>query len=192
MSAPRGNLALTKDGRLGPAAPVDAGTTALPSPAPGRPEGGDGGRRGPTRLQLPSIPTLRPLSGSRAPNSNLSGTRAPPRRVPEPRPVDAAPSGGTAVQHEPGSVPGARPAAGEVQRLRGEVRPAVRAACGWRLGSGRGGRWRLGPVGCGLRPAAGRRAGGPGTRGWVGGDSAGTQGHLSRRVAVAEDAQGGG
>lgn len=131
------------------------------SPAPCRPEGGDGGRRGPTRLQLPAIPKPRPLSGSRAPNSNLSGTG---RR----RGGCRSPACGrgaqrrTAVQHEPGPVPGARPAAGEVQRLRGEVSPRSPLPAGGGWGRPRG---KMAARAGGLRRAAGCRAGGPGTRG---------------------------
>lgn len=56
-----------------------------------------------------------------------------------------------AVQHEPDFVPAARPVAGEMQRLRGEVRFALPRARGWRLGSGQGERWRPPPVRSGLR-----------------------------------------
>lgn len=41
-----------------------------------------------------------------------------------------------AVQHEPDFVPAVSPVAGEMQRLRGEVRFAFPRARGWRLGSG--------------------------------------------------------
>ena len=56
-----------------------------------------------------------------------------------------------AVQHEPDFVPAARPVAGEMQRLRGEVRFALPRARGWRLGLGQGERWRPPPVRSGLR-----------------------------------------
>lgn len=80
------------------------------------------------------------LSGSRAPNSNFNWIRT------SFRPVSPAGSvglfrtpAGAAVRHEPGSFPAASPVAGEMQRLRGEVRSAFPGARGWRLGSGQGG-----------------------------------------------------
>lgn len=81
------------------------------------------------------------LSGSRAPNSNFSWTRTPFRPVPPAGSVGLFRTpAGAAVQHEPGSVPAASPVAGEMQRLRGEVRSAFPGARGWRLGSGQGGK----------------------------------------------------
>lgn len=65
--------------------------------------------------------------------------------------------GGAAIQHEPDSVPAARPVAGEMQRLRGEVRSAFPGDRGWRLGSGQGG--KMAAPASGHRPAAGCRAG---------------------------------
>lgn len=118
------------------------------------------------------------LKPERDPDAVEAGTRRPGLR-------GAAHGGRAAGQHEPDSVPAARPAAGEEQRLRGAVSPRSLPG-GWRLGAGRGedggsGRWA--------------RARG-GVSGWrprdAEGASAGTQGRLSRRAAVAEDAEGGG
>jgi hypothetical protein len=65
---------------------------------------------------------------------------------------------GAAVQHEPSSVPAARPTAGEMQRLRGEVRPRlpVPAGGGWGRAGGEDGGCGSGG-GTGVRPGVAER-----------------------------------
>lgn len=135
------------------------GTT---TPRPAKPEKADGGWRGPNLLRLPSIFFPRLLSGSRAPNSNFSWTCTPFRPVPPVGPVGLFRTpAGAAVQHEPSSVPAASPVAGEVQRLRREVRSAFPGAREWRLGSGQGG--KMAAPASGHRSVVGRGAGVLGT-----------------------------
>lgn len=131
------------------------GTTA---PSLAKPEKADGGWRGPNLPRLSSIYFPASSAEARAPNSNFVGTRTPFRPVPRAGPAGllCAP-GGAAVQHESGSVPAASPVAGEMQRLRGEVRSAFPGDRGWRLGSGQGG--KMAAPANGHRPAAGWRAG---------------------------------
>lgn len=97
----------------GSATPGDAGTSALPAPSPpGRKEGTVAGEVQPAfsfRLFLGSAPSAeveRQTQTLAASGRRRSGCRAGP--------VAAARSGGTATQHEPGPVPAARPAPGEV------------------------------------------------------------------------------
>ena len=118
-----------------------------------KPEEADGGWRGPKFSPSHSVlffPRL--LRGNRAPNSNFNRTRTSFRLVLRAGLVGVSRTpAGEAVQHEPGSVPAPRPVANEMQRLRGQVRSALPRVRGWRLGSSQGGRWRLQPVGPGLR-----------------------------------------
>lgn len=102
---------------------------------------------------FPSFHSPRLLRRSRAPNSNSIRTRTPLGLGPRAGPVGLFRTpAGTASQHEPSSVPPTSPVAGEMQRLRGEVRSASSSARGWRLGSGQWGKMAVPASGLRLAP----------------------------------------